>query len=184
MGQPARAHRATLADFWDFQGSPGTRYELADGEILAMNQPTLRHAELQMALGHELLRALSGRCRVLGPVGVHCEATEEAFGPDVVVLCEPPKYDAILGRALTNPSAVFEILSPSTSQVDAHDKLPGYKSLASLREYVLVSQKKRLVHVHRRTTAGWILEEISSGSFHVCDVDLSLDAIYGSGDAS
>ncbi|MBX3227639.1 MAG: Uma2 family endonuclease [Labilithrix sp.] len=178
MGEPARSLGLGLEEFWAFEGEPDTRYELFGGEILAMNQPTIRHAALQMSLGRELLRALDGRCEVLGPIGVYCEATGEAFGPDVVVICEPAAYDKVRGRALINPSAIFEILSPSTSRIDTHDKLPAYKTIASLSEYVLISQKKKLIQVHRRVKGGWVMDPLSSGSFRVCAAEISVDAVY------
>lgn len=178
MGEAAKSAGVTFREYCAFEGDPSTRYELFSGEILAMNQPTLEHAALQMCLGRELLRALGERCQVLGPMGVHCEATGEAFGPDVVVLCDPPAFDRVLGRALTNPTAIFEILSPSTSQVDAHEKLHAYVTIPTLRAYVLVSQKRRLVQIHRRVSAGWLLEEVSSGTFRICDADVSVDAVY------
>jgi Uma2 family endonuclease len=71
-----------------------------------------------------------------------------------------------------------EILSPSTSQVDAHEKLHAYRTIASLDAYILVSQKRRLVQIHRRAGDAWLLEEVSSGTFRVCDADVSLDALY------
>jgi Uma2 family endonuclease len=178
MAHPAKRARATLEDFQTFEGAPDTRYELFDGEILAMNQGTLRHGVLQASLMMTLGRELEGRCTLSGPVGVYCEATGDAFGPDLVVLCEPPRFDPVLRRALTNPSAIFESLSPSTSQIDGHEKLHAYKTIASLREYVLVSQKTRLIYVHRRTRSGWAMEELSSGTFLVCDGEISVDAIY------
>lgn len=178
MADPATRVGATLADYCAFEGEPGTRYELFNGEIVAMNQPTIQHGILQMSLGAELIRALDGRCAVVGPIGVYCQATDEAFGPDIVVMCEAARYDPILGRAVMNPSAVFEILSPTTSRIDTHEKLPSYKTIESLREYVLVSQKKRLIQVHRRTKTGWTLEQVSAGTFRVCDAEVSVDAVY------
>lgn len=178
MGEPATSLGVTFAEYCAFEGALGTRYELFNGEILAMNQPTLEHAALQASLALELLKALGGRCQVLGPMGVHCEATGEAFGPDLIVLCDPPSYDRVVGRALTNPSAIVEILSPSTSQVDAHEKLHAYKTITSLQAYVLVSQKRRLVQIHRRVGDAWLLEEVSSGTFRVGDADVTIDAVY------
>ncbi len=81
MGDPARRGGATVADFWAFEGKPGTRYELFDGEIVAMNQPTVRHAVLQASLITELNRALDGRAsnfdeRAARDLGVALEKDE------------------------------------------------------------------------------------------------------------
>lgn len=184
MGAPAKTINVSFREFWDHEGLPGARYELFSGEIVAMNQPSLRHGALQGSLIGELLRALDGRCQVLGPVGVYCEATGDAFGPDVVVICEPAIYDREVGRALTNPSAIVEVLSPGTSRIDTHEKLPAYKTIASLREYILVSQKKRLVQLYRRTSGGWLSEQHSSGPFRVCDGEITVESIYDRVDRS
>ncbi|MBX3231552.1 MAG: Uma2 family endonuclease [Labilithrix sp.] len=184
MGEPAEEIGVSFREFWEYEGLPETRYELFSGEIVAMNQPSLRHGALQGSLIGELMRTLEGRCQVLGPVGVYCEATGDAFGPDVIVLCEPAIYDKEIGRALTNPSAIFEILSPGTSKIDTHEKLPAYKAIPSLREYVLVSQRKRLIQLHRRTSSGWISEQYSSGALRICDGEITVEAIYERVDTS
>ena len=178
MGRPARQRRVTFEEYSAHEGAPNTRYELFAGEIVAMNQPTFRHAALQVSLAHELVAVLAGRCDVLGPTGVYCAATDEAFGPDLVVVCEPPTFDGKLGRALTNPRAIVEIVSPSTSQVDTIEKLAAYTTIGSLREYVIVSQSRRLVTVYRRSEAGWTIEQLSAGRLVVCDATLSVDSIY------
>lgn len=143
-----------------------------------MNQPSLRHGLLTTTLLGALRAALRDRCTVLGPVGVYCEATDEGFGPDIVVLCEPPRLDPIRGRALVNPRAIIEILSPSTETVDKGDKLHSYRTLEALQEYILVSQEKRFIQVYRRGRDGWLWQDVTAGSFAVCDAAVSIDAVY------
>jgi Uma2 family endonuclease len=143
-----------------------------------MNQPSLRRGLLTATLLSALKSALRDRCTVLGPVGVYCEETDEGFGPDLVVLCEPPRLDCVRGRALVNPRAIIEILSPSTETIDKGDKLHSYRTLASLHEYVLVSQEKRFVQVYRRGRDGWLWQDSTAGSFELCDAAVSLDDVY------
>lgn len=67
---------------------------------------------------------------------------------------------------LTNPAAVFEVLSESTERFDPGDKFGGYRSIPSLREFVLVSQHERLVeHYVRHPDGTWVLHEhVGEGS--------------------
>jgi len=59
---------------------------------------------------------------------------------------------------------VVEVLSDSTEGHDRGEKFAHYRRLASLQEYVLVSQRAALVEVYRRNEAGrWELYEYRSG---------------------
>ena len=63
---------------------------------------------------------------------------------------------------LTNPAAVFEVLSDSTERFDRGEKFAGYRSIPSLREFVLISQHERRVeHYARRDDGAWVLQEIA-----------------------
>jgi hypothetical protein len=51
----------------------------------------------------------------------------------------------------------IEITSPSTEKIDRREKLLFYLQMPSVREYVIVSQQKMAVEVHRRQPDGrWI----------------------------
>lgn len=52
--------------------------------------------------------------------------------------------------AVTNPTLIIEVLSPSTEQYDRGDKFAHYKTIDTLRQYLLVSQRERLVEVWTR----------------------------------
>jgi Uma2 family endonuclease len=178
VSQAAQRLRTTFAEFCDRTAPDDRRYELFDGQILAMNQPSPRYARLTISLGKAVDEALSGQCTVLGPVGIYCEQSDDGFGPDLVVICEPPRLDPVRGRALVNPRAIIEILSPSTETIDKGHKLRRYRTLTSLHEYVLVSQDERLVQVYRRSRDGWLWQGATSGTFELCGAAVSVEAIY------
>ena len=59
-------------------------------------------------------------------------------------------------------------------------KFQAYKRLASLREYVLVSQDARRIEVYRLEEGGWRCETGSEGAsvtIHGCAI--AVDAVYG-----
>ncbi|WP_394829241.1 Uma2 family endonuclease [Pendulispora albinea] len=178
MSQAVRPLRTTYAEFCEMELPGDRRYELIDGQIVAMNQASPRHARLMASLITCLETAFAGRCTVFGPMGVYCEETDEAFGPDIVVTCEPPRLDEVKGRAIVNPRAVVEILSPTTERVDRGIKLRAYETLASLQQYVLVSQTEKFVQVYRRGRDGWIWQYIESGTFEICEAAVSIDVLY------
>lgn len=62
---------------------------------------------------------------------------------------------------LLNPALVIEVLSPSTEDHDRGRKAWHYRRVASLGEYVLVSQDQPLVERHRRQPNGeWLVTEL------------------------
>ncbi|MGB7521827.1 MAG: Uma2 family endonuclease, partial [Spirulinaceae cyanobacterium] len=77
------------------------------------------------------------------------------YYPDVIVSCHRDEQDRF---CLNYPCLIIEVLSPSTEATDRREKLINYQSLASLQEYVLVSQKGIKVEVYRQDSEGnWSL---------------------------
>jgi len=100
------------------------------------------------------------------------------YYPDVSVTRSPTDTDPFVS---TEPSLIVEVLSPTTEAVDRLDKRLGYRSLPSLREYVLVSQEKREVQVYRRQAQGWDLEVFLGADtvrLESIDLELPLAEVY------
>ena len=80
--------------------------------------------------------------------------TGSYFYPDVVVVCGEPRFEDDTFDTLLNPVVVIEVLSPSTAAFDRGEKFEHYKQLASLQEYILISQDSvRVEHYQRRRRA-------------------------------
>ena len=83
------------------------------------------------------------------------------------MLCERALTRAVLDKngkvsaeALINPVAIVEVLSDSTEGYVRGKKFGHYRRIASLKEYVLVSQDDHLIEGFRPNAAGhWALEE-------------------------
>ncbi len=82
--------------------------------------------------------------------------------PDVVVVCNEPRFEDSYFDTLLNPTVIVEVLSPSTETYDRNDKFLSYQTLASLQEYILVSQKGVGVEQYVRQNGTWILREFQS----------------------
>lgn len=60
---------------------------------------------------------------------------------DISALCGRPQFEKIGGvDVLTNPTLIIELLSASTESDDRGDKFSAYKSIPTLREYLLIAQ--------------------------------------------
>jgi len=78
--------------------------------------------------------------------------------PDLTVVCGREYFLNDESDTLLNPVLIAEVLSKSTEAYDRGDKFRLYRSIESLREYLLVDTKKISVEVHRKNADGfWLL---------------------------
>lgn len=96
--------------------------------------------------------------------------------PDVVIACDGA-FEDDQDDTLLNPIVVFEVLSHSTEAYDRGKKFAAYQTLASLQEYLLVSQDQpRIEHFIRQPHGDWTLKVIESleGTVHILSVPVAL----------
>ena len=138
--------------------------EYISGEILAMSGASLAHTRITADIVTELNNQLrGGKCEVIsnnmrvktGPKGAY-------FYPDVVVFCGDPQFEDNVFDTLLNPTLLIEVLSPSTEVYDKGEKFRHYQELASLQEYILVSQDRIRVEQYRLTKTQWVQTEFRS----------------------
>lgn len=136
---------------------PDGRYELMDGQVVAMAPERMAHTRAK-------LRAVNALAASIAAAGLGCEAVTDGasvrvddhtvYGPDALVRCGPPVPDE--AQEITDPIIVVEILSPSTRGIDTGLKLDGYFRLTGLRHYLIVNTDNRTVLHHHRDEAGAI----------------------------
>jgi len=138
--------------------------EYFNGEIFAMSGASERH---NLIVGN-VFAALHAQFRnrpckaYASDMRVKVSATGLYTYPDVIALCEEAQFDDEQKDTLLNPTVIIEVLSPSTEAYDRGEKFAHYRKLASLAEYVLVSQDKPHVeHYVRQPDNQWLLSEAS-----------------------
>jgi Uma2 family endonuclease len=175
----------TEVDYLAGEQQAEERHEFIAGEVFAMTGGSLRHATLGGNIFAALRSHLKGSpCRVfMTDVKVRVARDNAYYYPDVVVTCDA--RHAELGSdqyVVEAPTLIVEVLSSSTEGVDRREKMFSYRKLASLKEYVLVSQSERKVEVFRRTgDVGWDkLTHDPSDPVELVSVSLvlSMDEIY------
>ncbi len=83
------------------------------------------------------------------------------YMPDVTVVKGEPIYKSNSTAIITNPYLIVEVLSPATGKFDRDSKLPEYKHLETLKQIILVNQKKIEVSSYTRSDKSntWINED-------------------------
>jgi Uma2 family endonuclease len=133
-----------------------TRSEYLDGEIFAMSGGSRQHNLIVTNLARELSSQLKRRpCEVYtNDQRVHIPETGLYTYPDIVVVCGEPSFEDEGVDTLLNPVLIIEVLSPTTEAYDRGKKFDGYRTIASLKEYVLVSQHEARVEQYLRQEGG------------------------------
>ncbi len=165
-----------------YEGAPG-RYELVDGEVVKMAAETVLHVRLK----GRVFRALADS---IGRKSLKCEAFQDGISikiskktarePDVSVQYREVLSDTSL--LLTNPVIVVEVVSPSSTKTDEHEKLAEYFSIPSIMHYLVVWPKQRYCYHHKRIDDNKVLTTIvRSGSieFDPPGFSISFDSIFG-----
>lgn len=179
------ARRYTHAEYVALEAASETKHEFHAGLIVAMAGDTLEHGRLQASIASELRTALSQArkpCNVFGAdARVFVEESDRSFYPDASVVCGKRQVAFDDPHAMTNPIVIVEVLSDSTEKDDRGAKFASYRRLASLEEYVLVSQDARRIELFRRSPEGWVLSEAGSGErleLRSLGVTIDVDAVY------
>jgi Uma2 family endonuclease len=142
------------------------KHQYLDGEVFAMAGGSPRHNRLASRTIVSLEAALAGtQCGTFpSDQKVHIPATGNYVYPDVSVVCGPVSLHPGTNDVIENPRIVVEVLSKSTADHDRGRKWDDYQSLASLTDYVLVSQRTpHIEHYARNDDGSWTYRVAQAG---------------------
>ena len=155
--------QTSSSDYLVMDRTSETRHEYYFGEVIAMSGGTHNHSLISMNIGREVGNSLKGTpCDTLNPHMRVKTVTGVYAYPDVTIVCGGAEFDDDRNDVLLNPAVIFEVLSPSTEDYDRGKKLLHYRSIPSLKAYVLVSQDQARVESFSRNIdgSGWLLTEV------------------------
>lgn len=179
--QPYISEEAYLA----FERASPTKHEYYDGRIYAMTGAKEPHnliAGNLVAALHPQLRQKP--CRVY-PSDMRVKVMQTGLNtyPDVVIVCGHPQFTDTVRDTIRNPIVIIEILSASTERYDRGMKFQHYRTIDTLREYILVAQDHyRVEHFARQDGGLWVLQEATDVSptitIQSIECTLTLEDIY------
>jgi Uma2 family endonuclease len=175
----------TPAEYLAIERQAEYKNEYFDGEIFAMTGASREHNLIAANLIGELRQKLRGKpCEVYpSDMRVRVPGSRLYTYPDVVVVCGEPEFEDDYLDTLLNPTLIIEVLSESTESYDRGKKSGYYRTIASLAEYLLVTQDEYRIEQYTRQTDGrWMLADIrsleSSVSLASVPCTLALSEIY------
>lgn len=149
-----------------------------DGEVLGISDESPEHALLRSRI-----EGLLKNCFVyLSDVKIKVPSMPLYRYSGISALCDTPIYEEFGERKLlVNPTLIIEVLSP-TGRYNRHLKFKAYKSIESLREYLVISQEERFVILYtKHNEKFWFQSEYVAGEslkLESLDCELSVDEIY------
>ncbi len=152
----------TPEDYLEFERKSEERHEYFNGEIFLMSGASRHHSLIAgniFAAVHAIVRSKNCEAHMVD-MRVKVSPTGLYTYPDLVITCASPEFEDNQVDTLLNPQAIIEVLSPSTESYDRGTKFRHYRSIPSLREYLLVSQDSP--HVDRFSLDGgghWVLSD-------------------------
>ena len=161
LSRPVR--RYTLEEFLEKEAKSAYKHEFIDGQIFKMPYAKGPHNIISANMVTEMninLRKLE-KNYVIFPSDqmVYFPSLDQGVYADALAVCEKPLYWDDNQLLLINPIIVVEVLSkssgtPPASKYDRTGKFDKYKTLESIREYVLIRQDECYAEIWYRESPG------------------------------
>jgi Uma2 family endonuclease len=149
-------HRYTAREYLALERAADYKSEFYQGEIFAMAGASKEHNRVKENLiGLMFPQLLGTPCSTTSSdQRVLIEETGLYTYPDIVVTCGPGEYDPEDKDTLTNPTALIEVLSPSTEGYDRGAKFRQSTTIRTLKEYLVVAQEEPAIERYTRQADG------------------------------
>jgi Uma2 family endonuclease len=171
----------TLDDYLSLQRGIEVKLEYFNGEIYVMAGGSAGHNRISRnvlklfdaALAGSSCEAFGSDMRVSTPSGLYTY-------PDASIICGPKVGNE--AEMISTPTVVVEVLSDSTRNYDRGEKFDLYRSIPTLRHYLLIEQNVQ--HVEHRSLASdgsWSSEIVDSAGIvrlPNAGIDLRMAEIY------
>ena len=154
-----RLQHLSVEDYYDLEESSDSRFDYFEGEVFENSGGTSRHSAVAADLICLLGNHLKGKpCRPFtADQRIRVLTSSYRFHPDVSVFCGEIEYEPDEGdekssqrHTATNPTVLFEVLSPNTEGDTRGNKWIHAQFIESLRAFVLLSQDEARAEVYER----------------------------------
>jgi len=183
MSSSAQKRNLSYAEYAALENASEEKHEFFDGEIYAMSGGT-RERGFMIDRARDAIKAtVRGRgCAMIGSeIRIRTPSGKGAY-PDGYVVCGKIAWDAEDRDSITNPTLILEVLSENTEGHDREGTFKHYRSLPSLKEYVLVSYREPLIETHVRNADGsWSTTFAGPGetlALRSIDAQIAVDVVY------
>ena len=164
MQQLQTEPQLTLKEYLQLEQETHQKYEYYNGYVYAMAGGSYEHNTINGNIFIDIGGKLKGKsCQIMNSdTKLYLENSNSYVYPDAMIFCGEKQQAENYKDAFKNPVVVIEVLSSSTEAYDRGDKFDLYRSIPSLRYYVLVKQDEAKIQVYSRQspTSLWNIQTI------------------------
>ena len=166
----------SVAEYLSLDEGSNLRLEYFEGEIFAISSGSRNHNLIAQNLTRSFDALRRNGClayindlRLSAPAGLFTY-------PDVMLVCGPTALTHDNPETITNPVLIGEVLSASTRDYDRGQKFELYRTIPTLRDYLLVDQYAIDVEHRFLSDARWESRRYTGGgdAFALTGVDVTL----------
>jgi Uma2 family endonuclease len=151
MGQAALKLGYSVNEYLELEQSTNIKYEYHEGEVFAMAGGTVNHSLIGSNVQGELRALLKNKtCKSYNSDLRVAISPFKYLYPDAAVVCGKPENFNENPHAVNNPILIVEVVSADSESYDRGEKFWLYRKIASLQDYIIVSQDKPVVDVFSR----------------------------------
>jgi Uma2 family endonuclease len=149
----------TFAEFLEFEAQSQERHELVDGNLFVMAGGTTRHSVLTLLLISVLMQQALKRGFLICHDVILQTPSGRGYYPDAYFVSQNVSQSA---RFQEQQIIIIEVLSESTEAIDRGEKWQAYQQIASLEQYVLLSQNEATAEVFFRDGTEWRYKKLEA----------------------
>ena len=173
-------------EYLAFERDAKTKHEYLDGEVYAMAGGSPSHNAISFNATVTIGSQIKGRnCRgYTADQKVRTDPQDLFSYPDITIVCGDPKFHDEKKDVILNPTVIIEVLSPTTEAYDRSEKFARYRTIQSLRDYLLIAQDRPCIEhfVRQKGKRLWLynVETELSSSLWIESIkcDLKLADVY------
>lgn len=154
--------KTSVEEYLDQEFTSTERHEFFSGKVTIMAYASDNHELIIANILRELGLLLKETPYRIYPSNrmLHIPDSKRFYYADAIVVDGKPEFFLYKKKmqATTNPCTIIEVLSDSTERKDRGEKWQGYRTIPSLKEYILIAQDEVYVEIFRKieeTHSAW-----------------------------
>jgi Uma2 family endonuclease len=165
--------------YLEMERASDVKHEYYKGEVYAMSGASPAHNDVAYNINRLVAPFLHGKgCKLYGSdFRIYIPANSLFTYPDFSIVCGKSETPDVYTDNLTNPTVLIEILSKTTKDYDRGTKFNLYRSIKTLKEYILIDSTSISVEIFTgQGDNSWILTEFKqlSDNFFITTIGLTL----------
>jgi Uma2 family endonuclease len=168
----------TLEEYLTQEEVAEFRSEYRNGEIVSMTGGSINHNQIAGNV-YAFLKFMLRKTEIkpyIGDLRLWIPQYQQYTYPDVFLIQDQPVFQERRTDTILNPCLIVEVLLKSPKDYDRTDKFRYYRSIAELREYVLINQyETQIEHYTKAESNSWLFRAYEASTDKIVFASINLE---------